>query len=184
MNLLSKISFLKQKPNVLITDSHQPKIAAVLKTLGLNDISVLSFSKYTNLKELDFFIKKAPLVILVLNSEEPLEKTREILDILPISAHLIFNSDIASISQLTQTLTCFKLSYGFEQGAQLKATDFHPKDQGSHFKLNFKGNILPIFLPQAFSKQTIYQGLITLAIAQVLNLNLVETATKLKSSTS
>jgi len=140
----------------------------------------LELKEQNNLKELDFFTKNASLSILVLNSFDSIEKAKRLLNVLPISAHLIFNNDISSIQQLAKPLTCFKLSYGLEQGAQLRATDFYPNGQGTHFKLNFKGNVLPVWLPQAFSKQTIYNGLVILAIAQILNLNLVETSSKLK----
>ena len=66
------------------------------------------------------------------------------------------------------------MTFGFEEGANLRATDCHFDEKGVSFKLNFNGNILPVWLSDQADRKRVYTALAILSIAQILNLNLVE----------
>jgi len=74
------------------------------------------------------------------------------------------------------------ITYGFKEGAQLRATGmnffFDEKGwpAGINFKVLYKGNVVPIFLPGVISKSAVYAALAGLAVGLVFGVNLVEGA--------
>lgn len=79
------------------------------------------------------------------------------------------------------------LTYGFKEGAAVRATDvnvlfdasgFHPL--GLNFKVHYQGNIVPVFLPAALSKSLIPAALAAIAVGSVFGINLVEAAEALR----
>jgi len=73
------------------------------------------------------------------------------------------------------------LTFGFGENADLRATDCYFTKSGTTFKLNFKGNILPIWLSNFADKRYIHPALAALSIAQIFNLNLVEASQVLRT---
>ena len=136
-------------------------------------------------KNLKSIIKNSSLPILVIGTQQ-FEKGIEILaNTLPSFGCLISNFDQKQESQLVKNSIAFKITYGFDNGAKMQATDFHPSPRGdisgTSFKLNFRGNILPIWIPHPFGKKSIYATLVILSVCQVFNLNLVDVSRTLKS---
>lgn len=78
------------------------------------------------------------------------------------------------------------ITYGFKEGADLRATDvnfiYDEKGwpQGLNFKINFQGNIVPVFLPGAVATHLIPSALAALAVGHIFGVNLVQSAEALR----
>ena len=70
------------------------------------------------------------------------------------------------------------ITYGFGEGADLRAADFKVvKKQdsfGGLFKFHYQENTIPVFLADVLSRQQVYAALVGLAAAAALNRNLLE----------
>jgi UDP-N-acetylmuramoyl-tripeptide--D-alanyl-D-alanine ligase len=77
------------------------------------------------------------------------------------------------------------VTFGFSETANLRATDvlFNYSEkgeiQGLSFKLNFRGVSLPVRLNNILAKHQIYSALIAAAVAEKLEMNLVEISARL-----
>jgi len=111
----------------------------------------------------------------------PKKEIENLVKSLPRSLHLILNFDDEEVRKISNAFT---LTFGFKNGSDLQATDFYLNENGATFKLNFKGNILPIWLPCHFGREKINAVLAALAVAQVFNLNLVEVSKIFKKELS
>lgn len=75
------------------------------------------------------------------------------------------------------------LTFGFQEGADLRATDIIPQEDGQlSFKLNCKGSFVPIWIKSTGAeKEMIYPALASASIGIALGLNLVEISQGLQS---
>jgi UDP-N-acetylmuramyl pentapeptide synthase len=77
------------------------------------------------------------------------------------------------------------VTFGFSELADLRATDVafnyseNEEIRGLSFKLNFRGTSIPVRLNNALAKHQIYSALIAAAIAEELDINLVEISARL-----
>lgn len=99
----------------------------------------------------------------------------------------VMNFDNELVMQNVETTKAEVVTYGFKQGADLQATDLNIiQDEqsgwpsGLNFKVIFKGNIVPVFLPGVISKPSVSAALAGLAVGTVFGVNLVEGAEALK----
>jgi len=74
------------------------------------------------------------------------------------------------------------LSYGFNEGADVRATDVNTDNSGSNFKVNYKGNSVPFWAKGAFDNNHIYDILKSIAEAIVEGKNLVEISNNVKNT--
>ncbi|MDD2757975.1 MAG: UDP-N-acetylmuramoyl-tripeptide--D-alanyl-D-alanine ligase [Patescibacteria group bacterium] len=79
------------------------------------------------------------------------------------------------------------VTFGFKDGADFQATDVNiipdPETNwptGLNFKVNFRGNIVPVFLPGAMAEHLIPAALAGLAIGHIFGVNFVEAAGALR----
>jgi UDP-N-acetylmuramoyl-tripeptide--D-alanyl-D-alanine ligase len=158
-----------------------------------NEILIFDFKKEDLSKKFKFFLKKSALPILVVTNlgeippkdvifaSEKSTGIEKLARILPPFGYLILNFDDETVRGIGDSLNVYSLNFGLGEGADLRATDCHFTKDGTTFKLNFKGNILPVWLPNLFGKKNIYAALAGLSIAQVFNLNLVEASQILRN---
>ncbi|MCX6760191.1 MAG: hypothetical protein NTW46_02505 [Candidatus Nealsonbacteria bacterium] len=74
------------------------------------------------------------------------------------------------------------LSYGFNEGADVRATDINIDNSGSNFKVNYKGNTVPFWAKGAFDADHIYIVLKSIAEAIMEGKNLVEISNNIKTA--
>lgn len=95
----------------------------------------------------------------------------------------IFNSDNKYLKDLKNDLKTRSYSYGLNEGADFLAKDINfnfpqnfntESEFGINFKLEQKGSVLPIFLPQAISLPQVYSALVSLSVALALGMNSIE----------
>jgi UDP-N-acetylmuramoyl-tripeptide--D-alanyl-D-alanine ligase len=164
-----------------------------LKNLWKNEILILE-SKIEKVKPFKFLIKSSQLSILVVTQigqippevdffageREKTEKIREVAKILPPFAFLILNFDDETVREIKDETNLKEITFGFQEKADFRATDIK-LNTGTNFKVNYKGNIVPIWLEKVFGKEQIYSALAACAVGTIFDLNLVEISQSLKN---
>jgi len=144
------------------------------------------------LTKLKFFWKK-PKVIIIANGNQELVKkaislvlgqssgfqrkvfitdSQKIAD-LPIGRYLILNYDEENIRKMKEKNPDRVLTFGFQEGADLRASDLKING-GINFKINYKENVVPIWLKEGGDKNQIYAVLAAVCVGTIFDLNLVE----------
>lgn len=98
----------------------------------------------------------------------------------------ILNFDSRFVRDMLPEIRSKVLSYGLEEGLDLRAQDINynlDKAEyeltGINFKLNYRGSIVPVMIKNAISPSAIYSALAAAAVGVYFDLNLVEIAQKL-----
>lgn len=73
------------------------------------------------------------------------------------------------------------LTFGFQEAAQVRASDFHANKVSTNFKINYQGNVVPVWLENLFEEENARAALAAAACAIKLGLNLVEISQALKN---
>jgi len=162
------------------------------------------------LKKFKFLAKNSSLPILILTNIGDIpsdkdsfsankEKTGEIqklVRILPFYGYLILNFDDETVREIKDGTNLKKITFGFQEGADFRATDIKLNSgaaakgeeenlssltSGTNFKIDYKGNIVPVWLEKLFGKEEIYASLSAFAVGVMLDLNLVEISQLLKN---
>jgi len=174
-------------------------------------------SKIKKAENFNFLIKRASLPILLVThigdippdedfftgEREKTTEIRKLARILPSYGYLSLNFDDETGREIKDynPPTTHYITFGFQEGADFKASDIR-LNNGTNFKINYKGNIVPIWLPEPqrrvkmkvnseggklhrleklFGKEQIYASLSAVSIGVIFDLNLVEISQLLKS---
>ena len=91
--------------------------------------------------------------------------------------YLVLNNDDKTdlVSQAAEKTEAKKITYGFSEKLDVVASNYSISSDGISFKIDFKGNIIPVRLPNAFGRQNVYVALSALSVGICLGLNLIET---------
>lgn len=73
-------------------------------------------------------------------------------------------------------------SYGLSEGADIRATDINTDENGSNFKIVYKGNIVPFWAKGVVNTKDIYAVLERIAEAISEGKNLVEISNNIKNN--
>jgi len=203
MNLINKIKFLLKRPKVVIVTGEgracaKKAIFQVLKQYFKIDSEILIFDfDLTNssyVKTLRFFIKNSSLPVLVVTQVGDIppekdffagekEKTltiRKLAKTMPAQGFLVLNFDDETVREIKDETNLKELTFGFQEGADFRATDLK-LNTGTNFKINYKGNIVPVWLEKLFGKEQVYSALSAAAVGTVFDLNLVQISQALKN---
>lgn len=99
----------------------------------------------------------------------------------------VLNYDNELVMENASATKAEVMTYGLKEGAGLRATDvnivfdasgFRPT--GLNFKIQYKGNIVPVFLPGALSESSIPAALAGIAVGTIFGINLIEAAEALR----
>lgn len=134
-------------------------------------------------------ISKLPLIAVVGNNrkdnfnfdEKQLENIRLVAKEIPHNGFFIFNSDDKSVSSLKRAVNAKSLIFGFGESADFRASDVIESAEEINFKLNYRGNIVPFWLEKNFGKEAIYDILLSVCVASIFNINIVEISESLKN---
>jgi len=202
MNLINKIKFLFKRPKVVIVTGEgracaKEAIYQVLNPYFKIDSEILIFdSDLTNpssVETLKFLIKNSSLPILVVTQVGDIpfdkdffagerEKTlaiRTLAKTMPAQGFLILNFDDETVREIKADAIAHSLTFGFQEGADFQATDIK-LNSGTNFKINYKGNTVPVWLEKLFGKEQVYSALGATALGIIFDLNLVEISQALK----
>ncbi len=146
------------------------------------------------IKRFEFFLRKSPKASVIVTNvgdipfdrdyfggeKEKIKNTLKLVETLPAQTNLILNFDDETVREIDDLTNLNTLTFGFQLGADFKASDVK-FNGGTNFKVNYKGNVVPVWLEKIFGKEQIYSALCATAVATVLGLNLVETSQSLKN---
>ena len=184
-DLLEKTVLALQKPKVIVVTGEEKAGTAsaiyqvlqphfkIAKNLSAKDI----LSKEVLILEQgsDFALKRSKLPILVITS---LAETEKIIKTLPASGYLVLNSDKKGARALKKTSNVTCLTFGLNEEANFRATNISINSR-INFKLNYKGNVVPVWLKGTDEKQIQY-AMAAAVVATILGLNMVEISSALK----
>jgi UDP-N-acetylmuramoyl-tripeptide--D-alanyl-D-alanine ligase len=118
------------------------------------------------------------------------EKAKLLENLNPKSGQAILNFDDERVKALSRHLGARVLSYGFNEGAAVKAGNLLFKFEeskrldnlsGLTFKINYEGAMVPVILPKVVGQAAVYAALAGAAVGVAFGLNLVEIAAALKN---
>jgi len=149
-NIIKKIISFWQKPKIVIISSRENQeiirkfISRVLGSSLVKEIFIRDSAQ-----NLDFYL--SPKEHLILNFDFDKEKMGD-----------IKGKTKASI-----------FTFGFQEGADFRATDVK-LNGGTNFKINYKGNSVPVWLEKPANDEEIYSALSAVVVGVIFNQNLVK----------
>jgi len=111
------------------------------------------------------------------------EKTveiRKLAKLMPAQNFLVLNFDDETVREIKDETNLKEITFGLQEGADFQATDIK-LNTGTNFKINYKGNVVPVWLEELFGKEQIYSALSAAAVGTIFGLNLVEISQALKN---
>ncbi|MCD6550563.1 hypothetical protein J7K24_03415 [bacterium] len=170
-----KVSILKEKKrtfflkgDILIIESNDfQEIKKFFKKTTMPILVVTAFSEIP--PDIDFFA----------SPPSRLEKVIKLVRDLPSIGFLVLNFDDGTVRDIKEETVANVLTFGFKENADFRATDIK-LDGGTNFKINYKGNIVPVWLNKIFGREQIYSALAVAAVGKALKLNLVKISGLLK----
>ena len=151
--IFNKIKFFLRRPRVVVISNENRQMAreAICQVLRQhfrvgNEVLIFE-ANATELENFQFFLKKSPFSILV--------------------------STQGWVEIQEKKVGSKKLTFGFQDGADFQASDIKVNG-GTNFKINHKGNIVPVWLRGVANQNQIYSALAAVAVGTVFGLNLVE----------
>lgn len=112
--------------------------------------------------------------------KEKVEEIIKLAKILPPYGHLILNFDDETVREIKTQANLKAITFGFGEGADFRASDIKI-NSGTNFKVNERGNVVPIWLEGLFGKEQIYSALAAAAVGTIFGLNLIEISQALKN---
>jgi len=107
-----------------------------------------------------------------------IKEKKDILKFLKKDDWLIINNDDQEVRNFVSATAARQITYGINQPADLLASEIKIVKQneawGTNFKLSYKGNLVPVFLPNVLGKPQIYAVLAGAAVGIIYELNLLE----------
>jgi len=200
MNIFGKIKFVLKKPKVIVVTGNGRACAkeAIFQVLSSHfrvGKEVLVFeSGDKEVGKFEFFLKNSQKAVLVIThvgdiphdkdffsgEEEKVKEATHLAKTLPAQTNLILNFDDETVREINDITNLKTLTFGFSERADFKASDVK-LNMGTNFKVNYKGNIVPVWLEKLFGKEQIYAGLSAAAVGTIFGLNLVEISQALKN---
>ncbi len=162
----------KQYPKILVLEmgADKPGDIEYLTSMAPCKVGVLTFISHAHT---EFFktIKKIS------------QEKKIMISHLQPDGFAVLNFDNDLVMQNASTTKAELITYGFKEGADLRAADVNVMKNettgwpmGLNFKVLYKGNVVPVFLPGVISKSAISSALAGLAVGTIFGVNLVEGA--------
>ncbi len=82
--------------------------------------------------------------------------------------------------ELKRVANSGSLTFGFDEKARLRASDIMIGGEGTNFKLNFEGKVIPVWLNKIFGREQIYASLVAIGTAFIFGINPLEASQNLK----
>ena len=200
MNIFEKIKFILKKPKVVVVTGNGRQTAkeAIYQVLSQHfkvEKEILVFEVGDKeIKKFGFFLKNSSRTILVITpvgdipydkeffsgAKEEVKEVTLLAKTLPAQTNLILNFDDETVREIDDVTNLKTLTFGFGERADFKASDVK-LNMGTNFKVNYKGNIVPVWLEKLFGKEQIYAALSAVAVGTIFDLNLVEISQALKN---
>jgi len=158
-----------------------------------NNVLVFTLNDYSKIKTLFNYSRKPILAITVAGQiparleddlfaaeRSKVKKEMNFIKDLPSPTKLILNYDDETVRELEEKTEVSSSTFGLGKGSDFRATDVQINMDGTNFKINHEGNTVPVWLGKLFGRRQVYGSLLTCAIAQELDINLIKASKNLK----
>lgn len=106
--------------------------------------------------------------------EELINEKRKLVECLSDNNWAVLNIDDKAVSSFRKNTSAQIISYGFSESADLVASNYKMDGDGIVFKVNYKGNIVPVRLAQFFGRHNVYTALAAIGAGLACGINLVK----------
>lgn len=175
-------------------------VKVFLKVLGLLLISNKNYPNILILEmgadregDIDYLVNIAPCDIGIVTdvSESHLEffgsvnkikrEKRKIVEHLKVDNYALLNYDVTNVLEMKDSTKAKVITFGFDKNADISVSDAginykNNKPNGISFKLVYKGNIVPVFVPNIMGFSHIYSALVAVGVGSTYGINLIDIA--------
>jgi UDP-N-acetylmuramoyl-tripeptide--D-alanyl-D-alanine ligase len=123
--------------------------------------------------------------------EEVAKEKRKLVESLPKNGVAVLNNDDERVLAMKGKTRARIITFGFKKEAEVQAIEMGEYLEkgvmntqalgGINFKINYQGNVVPVFLSNVLGRQHVYAALVGASVGLVLGLNLVEISEGLKN---
>ena len=106
---------------------------------------------------------------------------RRLSSVMPSNGYLVLNFDDETVREIKDKASCHCLTFGFQKGSDIQATDINTDKDGNNFKINYSGKMIPFWLKNVFGKEQIYSVLAGVGVGIIKEINLVGISQALKT---
>ena len=180
--MAEKIIFWMRKPAIVVVTGRDRSVAAaaISRALehGLSGTKIINSGLENDFEfsSAAFFLKHSSLPVFVVTSgddEKTGPKLVQLAENMPSCGRLVLNFDDAALRQLAKRTKASSSTFGFQEGADFRATDIFVTETETNFKINYEGKIVPFWLTNVFGNEHIYATLAASAVGSSKGLNLV-----------
>ena len=206
MSVISNLIFSLKKPKIIfLSGAFQKETKEIISHIFKDKFKivqdVLIFKEdFKNKEEIEFLVKKSSQTIILVNNineiifddgrisgqglsqeetDKEIEKIKEIIKFLSYKSFLVLNFDDDMVRRIKNEGAENILTFGFHEHADFQVTDIK-MDEGTNFKINYRGNVMPFWLQKPCERSFIYTALAAVAIGTIFDLNLVEISQSIK----
>jgi len=199
-DFFSKIKFTFKKQKVVVITGSSRKntfnaISQVLRSrLKIGEDVLIFETEDKKISNYEFFLKNSKESVLIVTNtvdipsdsdffageRELIRNTRNTVKALPENVNLVLNFDDETSREVGDSTKLKILTFGLQSRSKLRASNFKING-GTNFKINYKGNTIPIWLEKTFGKEQIYSALAACCVGVIFDLNLVEVSEALKN---
>ena len=106
--------------------------------------------------------------------EELINEKRKLVECLSDNNWAILNIDDKAAANFRKNTKAQTITYGFSESADLAASNYKMDGEGIVFKVNYKGNIVPVKLDKFFGRHNVYIILAAIGAGLACGINLVK----------
>ncbi len=169
-SLKTALNIIKSK--ILIIALRPEEVKNVVKNIPLGQIKIVVVTALGNIPPED---------IVFAGEKIKRDKILQFLKKLSPQDFLVLNYDDETAREIDEFVNIKDITFGFDKGADLRVSDVTIDTEGTNFKLNFEGKVIPVWLSHLFGKKHIYAVLAVFGVARNLNINFLEVAKVLKN---
>ncbi|MFA5021508.1 MAG: UDP-N-acetylmuramoyl-tripeptide--D-alanyl-D-alanine ligase [Patescibacteria group bacterium] len=182
--------FLKAIKLIISTDKNYPKI--LILEMGADHAGDIKYlTKFIPVK-VGVITAVAPVHLEYFKTLEEVAKEKSnLIKSLSKSGWAVLNYDDKLVNEMKKNTAALVVSFGLIPQADIFASEIaisHDVDykdvttiQGISFKLNYKGNVVPILLPQVLGQHLVYSALAAIAVGIIYKINLHKIIESLKT---
>ena len=160
------------KSKILIIPAEAEEIKKVVKIFPLEQIKIVVVTPLGDIPPED---------IVFAGEKIKRDKILQFLKKLSPQKFLVLNYDDETAREIDEFVNIKDITFGFDKGADLRASDITLDKEGTNFKLNFEGKVIPVWLNCLFGKKHIYAALAVFGVARNLDVNFLEVVKVLKN---
>lgn len=180
--------FFRAAKMIFFTDKNFPEI--LILEMGVDKIGDMDYLNSITGCDVGVVTSIGAAHLESFGSIEKIQKEKgKLLGNLNKNGYAVLNFDNEKTKALAKGNKTRFLSYGFKDGAEVRASNLHFKFEeskklsnltGVTFKVEHKGSMVPVILPNAIGMGAVYAALAAIAVGLAFDLHLVEIAAALK----